>query len=419
MHITLLLLFTLVTAEDELFAPREFDSLIMADYVADTTSKNRLEEFHYSMFRAITFIPSGKVLNLERRRNGTFQYENIEFLSVERMNIMENPGLSFTTGSYSTWNGSEITRLNGFANSSEDPRISVVGDRAIVSFTIKTGVTHHENKGFFQRWMAVSYFDSFNIVLLKIPGVQNFLEKNWAPFSKNGELLFVYSFDPLIILNCNPENAECKIIYKDAGVSFPIDTRKSHLRGGTNLVPVSETDDRYYIGGCHTFFHWKDIFHFYVVVVLDTVEWKIIHVSKPVRFKYDGQLVGWGSHIQLGRVGNTLADMYVDHLGMKFFIQDPISLMRVANNTFLTTVNVRDCVSLLYELRIPLDDIILENGKEPRKPLGYWNQRAHEMTDWLGDHFKQALQKKHNLAGVRGSHTADGQPIPSWRFNYC
>ena len=407
---------------DEIFAPREFDNSIVSSFVADVTSKSNLEEFHYSMFRALTFLPSENVEQL-RSSSGKVDYSKMNFISVERINIgtPDTPGLSLTTGAYTQWNGSEVTRMHGIEKFSEDPRIATVGDRAIISFTVRTGATRKERNGFFQRWTAVSNFTHLSRVILKLSGLataQNFIEKNWAPFSKNDQLLFVYSFDPLVILSCSTEDPQCKIIFIEDGATLPIDTYTSHLRGGSNLVPVSDSDDRYYIGGCHTNFQYKHtMFHFYVVIVLDTVEWKIIHVSKPVRFKYDDQLVGWGSHIQLGRVGNTLMDFYT--LKVKSFIQDPVSFMRVANNTFLTTINVRDCVSLLYELQIPVDDIIRENGKEPRKHLGYWNNRASEMTDWLGDHVEEALRKNHLRIGIRGSQTADGRPIPTWRDSNC
>ena len=418
--IHLLLFCKLILADDEVFAPREFDSVIVSKFIADVTSKASFDNFHDSMFRALTFVPSDFVLDPQHSSEGG-NYAKINFLSVERLNF-DTPGLIFTTGSLTKWNGSEISRRHGFANASEDPRIITVGNKAIVSFTVFTGGTDSHDSRFFQRWMAVSYFHDFNPVILKIPGLhttQNFVEKNWAPFSRKNELLFVYSFDPLVVLSCQPDNPDCEIVFIDDGVSIPVDTRTSHLRGGSNFVPVSDSDDRYYVGGCHTFFNWKVNYHFYVIVVLDTVDWKIIHVSKPVRFNYEGQRVGWGSHIQLGRVGNTLMDMYVNFQNRKLYIQDPVSLMRVANNTFLTTVNVRDCISLLYELVIPLDEIILEYGNEPRKPIGHWNQRAYEMSDWLGDYIEEAMRKGHNLAGVRESHTSDGREIPSWRSSHC
>ena len=180
---------------DEIFAPREFDNSIVSSFVADVTSKSNLEEFHYSMFRALTFLPSENVEQL-RSSSGKVDYSKMNFISVERINIgtPDTPGLSLTTGAYTQWNGSEVTRMHGIEKFSEDPRIATVGNRAIISFTVRTGATRKERNGFFQRWTAVSNFTHLSTVILKLPGLataQNFIEKNWAPFSKNDQLLFV------------------------------------------------------------------------------------------------------------------------------------------------------------------------------------------------------------------------------------
>lgn len=412
--IGIVLVSSLFYLTNAIFAPREFDPDILSEFIADVTTKSDIDEFHSSMFKALLLDPHQKYLGPDDHLNNS----SIQYLSVERLNVAGQQGLCFTRGSIAEWNGSEDLRKYGFSNSSEDPRIVSVGDNVIVSFTVRTGSSSSDQFLFYQRWMAVSYYGGDKAVLLKIPGLdtqQNFVEKNWAPFEKKNKLFFVYCFDPLVILSCSPEQPDCTIVYKDSGVTLPIDTRAAYLRGGSNLVPVSDTDDRYYVGGCHTTFLWKKMYHFYLIVVLDTVEWKIIHLSKPVRFIYEGQPVGWGSHLTLGKVENTLMDVYND----KFIIQDPISLMRVAPNTFQTTVNVRDCVTLLYSLRIPIQDIIQDNGEKPRQPEGYWNNRAKEMSDYLADNVMDALQRGFNLAGHRGSHTIDGRPIPDWRHSHC
>jgi hypothetical protein len=429
MHVVLLLSIVLhgvkvFCEEEERISPRDMEDTIQTVFVADITSKYFAEETHYSMFRALTIDPKSKVLR-EKGENNTMivDYNSIRYLSVERLGTNNHRGLFFTSGVYSDFNGSEASRSYGFDLAAEDPRIVTVGNNFIVAFTVNTGRTSNEHWMYYQRWMAVSYFDKFDPIILKIPGIeggQSFVEKNWMPFSKNNTLHFIYSIDPLVILRCDPADTECSIVHIDKGVSLPLNTENTFLRGGSNLVPVSDSDDRYFIGGCHTYFTWKYRYYMYVAILLDTVEWKIIHVTKPLRFVYNDQPVGWGSHITLGRVGNTLTDMFIDHNGLGKVSQFPISIMKVDHNTFHTTISVRECVTLLYRLHIPtLQDIIREFADLPRRAVGHWQARTKDMTDYFGDAFTNEMARGHTMVGVRRTHTADGRPVPAERLNFC
>ena len=400
------------------------EDTIKSTFVADVTSKYSAEETHYSMFRALTIDPKSKIHRVKGGSNSiTVDYDSIRYLSAERMGTNDRRGLFFNSGVYAEFNGSEASRSYGFDIAAEDPRIVTVGDKAIVAFSVNTGRTSDQHWIYYQRWMAVSYFDTFNPVKLKIPGIeegQSFVEKNWMPFSKNNSLHFIYSIDPLVILRCDPSHPECTIVHIDEGVSLPLNTENTFLRGGSNLVPVSDTDERYFIGGCHTYFTWTYRYYLYVVILLDTVEWKVIHITKPLRFVYNDQPVGWGSHITLGRVGDTLTDMFIDHNDLGKVTQFPVSIMKVGHNTFHTTISVRECVTLLYRLQIPtLHSIIREYADLSRRELGYWQSRTKDMADYFGDAFVGELNKGHDMLGVRRSETADGRPIPAGRLNFC
>ena len=306
-QIIMVLIISIVQIElscgEEIFCPRDMEDAIQSTFVADVTSKYSAEETHYSMFRALTIDPKSKSLRRERsygKNNNSIialdYYNSITYLSAERVGIKnDRRGLFFTSGVYADFNGSKASHNYGFDIAAEDPRIVTVGDKAIVAFTINTGRTSDQHWMYHQRWMAISYFDTFNPVTLKVPGIeegQSFVEKNWMPFSKNNSLHFIYSIDPLVILRCDPSHPECIIVHMDEGVSLPLNTESTFLRGGSNLVPVSDTDERYFIGGCHTYFTWKYRYYLYVVILLDTVEWKVIHVTKPLRFVYNSQLDG-------------------------------------------------------------------------------------------------------------------------------
>ena len=416
-----------VSYGEELFCPRDMEDAIQSTFVADVTSKYSAEETHYSMFRALTIDPKSEILRGEKGKNNSISvdYNSIRYLSAERLGTSHRRGLFFTSGIFTDFNGSEASHNYGFDIAAEDPRIVTVGDKAIVAFTINTGRTSDQHWMYHQRWMAISYFDTFNPVTLKVPGIeegQSFVEKNWMPFSKNNSLHFIYSIDPLVILRCDPSHPECIIVHIDEGVSLPLNTESTFLRGGSNLVPVSDTDDRYFIGGCHTYFTWKYRYYLYVVILLDTVEWKVIHITKPLRFVYNDQPVGWGSHITLGRVGDTLTDMFIDHNGLGKVSQFPISIMKVGhNNTFHTTISVRECVTLLYRLEIPTlySIIIRENADLPRREQGYWQSKTKDMADYFGDTFVGEVNKGNNMLGVRKTETADGRPIPAGRVNFC
>ncbi len=39
------------------------------------------------------------------------------------------------------------------------------------------------------------------------------VEKNWTPFVFNGNLMFIYSFFPLIVLKCDHETGNCEVVY--------------------------------------------------------------------------------------------------------------------------------------------------------------------------------------------------------------
>jgi hypothetical protein len=177
---------------------------------------------------------------------------------------------------------------------------------------------------------------------------KNGIEKNWAPFEKGGCLYFVYNYDPLVVLSYDFNRAGvCRVVFKQGDVGLPFDTSGTHLRGGSNLVRYK---DDYYIGGCHSRIFKSCFEHYTHIVLLNTATWKLEYVSKPVLYYFSGKesLNNWHTH---GRKSVKPLDVVDNRLTDRspHIIQDPISLYQ-HNDRYYVTINVRDCVSLLYEL---------------------------------------------------------------------
>jgi hypothetical protein len=247
----------------------------------------------------------------------------------------------------------------------EDPRLVVLNECVYVIFIC---LSPYEGQN---RCIAITPFHEWKPVFLQIENMQkNNIEKNWAPFVKNGELYFVYNYDPLVILqyNFNSEGI-CKVV---VGTSFiPINTSTTYLRGGSNLIPY-EIDDRYFIGGCHSRIYKNCFEHYTHIILLDTDTWKLVYVSKPVMY-YCNTLKNvlfnsWWSKYSYGRKPlDTFHNLLTDKTPN--IIQDPISIY-CKENQYYITINVRDSVSLLYEISFSnlFDFVNLID-----MPTGYYN----------------------------------------------
>jgi FkbM family methyltransferase len=106
------------------------------------------------------------------------------------------------------------------------------------------------------------------------------VEKNWTPFIKNNKLYFVYSYNPLKILQCFTHNGACEFI-SDTQSNDPIGS----LRGGTQLVRFRDSD--YFVGIARTTTYCNKCERFYRphLVVLSTISGKfhLVYVSEPLR----------------------------------------------------------------------------------------------------------------------------------------
>lgn len=244
-------------------------------------------------------------------------------------------------------------RTEGIGIEAQDPRLFECGGRKYVMFI---GLSPFRPSQLFG--IALTPFDEFKPVFLRIRNTPyNVMEKNWAPFVKNGQIHFVYNYDPLIILRYdgNPEGW-CNVVYSEA--RLPFRTEVTFLRGGSNLVPFR---DNLLIGGCHSRIEENGVFyHFTHMVVLDIDKWKVVHLSKPVRFEYSKE--------DIGTVDGAIYEINPN------CIQDPISLYKKDDGYYMS-INVRDCISLLYKLEIDMDTF-----ERPREIQAFTEQCAFEIV---------------------------------------
>jgi hypothetical protein len=285
--------------------------------------------------------------------------------SCERVNINNKNGLYFMKS------GWDSPRQHAFDIEGEDPRIFIINNQVYIIFICLSPYIGQN------RCIGITPFEQWQPIFLQIENMKhNLIEKNWAPFVKDNKLYFVYNYDPLVIIqyDFNPSGI-CNVVYKQDNVSLPIDTSTTFLRGGSNLIKYK---DDYYIGGCHSRIHKKCYQHYTNIILLDTNNWKLIYLSKPVMYYYsmNVNLNAWHVNYRpsvkyIDKIHNILNDTTPN------IIQDPISLY-MKDNKYYITINVRDCVSLLYEIQF---NKLLDLKEDDIKSIGYWDLKTKCYSD--------------------------------------
>jgi hypothetical protein len=109
------------------------------------------------------------------------------------------------------------------------------------------------------------------------------------------------------------------------------------------------------------------------------MNWQIVYISKPVMYYYskNDRLNAWHIHYspavkEIDKRHNILNDATPN------IIQDPISLY-VKDDKYYITINVRDCVSLLYEIQF--NDVLLKFKEDDIKKIGYWDLKTKCYSD--------------------------------------
>lgn len=125
--------------------------------------------------------------------------------------------------------GEEKVELGANMNA-RDPVIVDVGGKIFVCFS---GDSPFDNQ---DTCMWLHEHGTSRVKPVYAPRGMARVEKNWAPLVYKGKLLFVYSIDPFVLLQCDTDTGKCVVLKGN----LPADVGAGVLRGGTNLVDTGE-----------------------------------------------------------------------------------------------------------------------------------------------------------------------------------
>jgi len=320
---------------------------IYTKYIDNITGKHDVD---YCMFKAECYFNNVKY-NCERINKNNKDY--LYFSRSDKINLIEK----------------------SFEIEGEDPRIFIFNNNVYVIF-----ITFSPYPGQ-SRCVGITLFDKWKPIFLQLENIKhNSIEKNWSPFVNNNKLYFVYNFDPLIIIHYDFNNKGiCNVIYVQGNIKLPINISNTFLRGGSNLIQYK---DHYYIGGCHSRIHSGCYQHYTHIVLLDTLKWKIVYLSKAVMYNYtlNDKLNAWNVKYspmvkELDKIYNIINDK-TPHI-----IQDPISLY-VNRGKYYITINIRDAITLKYEIQFKnLLDLI----EDDKKTVGYWDNLTKKYASMVNN----------------------------------
>lgn len=254
---------------------------------------NSWEGSTYSMFKAVHKTKSGYLTAVRICRNNV-----IEIL----IQTYDND-----------WNELPGNILLGREIQAEDPRIIEIEGKIYIIF-----IGNSPLQGQF-KCIWLHEYNTQKCIPLFIEGVLNKIEKNWAPFNHNGKLMFVYNYDPLIVLYCDSETGKCKCVIG----KLPFPTHTTFIRGGSNLIKMGN----HYVGFAHSRLpietHNPKFLHLtHMVKLSDKME--LVYVSDPIPYIKNNKIV-------------------------KETIQDPVSFWVEDDKIFISS-NMRDNYCEMYSL---------------------------------------------------------------------
>jgi hypothetical protein len=210
------------------------------------------------------------------------------------------------------WESNEDKRYLGSDINAEDPRIIEVQDKIYVIFIARSPFPNQV----YTLWILDH--DTLESKPLYTKGL-NVIEKNWAPFVRDGKLMFVYNYDPIIILSCDTSTGYCDVTKG----SLPFSTQDTFIRGGSNLMDMGD----YYMGFSHSRLPINSnvrpgFLHLTHMVRISKQNLELIDVSEPIIYKKGEDIV-------------------------KETIQDPVSCW-IDNDIIYITTNMRDNFCEIY-----------------------------------------------------------------------
>jgi predicted GH43/DUF377 family glycosyl hydrolase len=275
-------------------------------------------------------------------------FQDITEYSCQRLIINGRNGLLFKNSLTGDM------RLRGFDIESEDPRLVCING---VLYTVFIAISPYGQN----RCIGITKFNEWNPIFLRLRNIRaNSVEKNWAPFEKNNKLYFVYTYDPLVIIHYDFNNeGYCDVIFTQNNIQLPIENR-NNLRGSSNLVHLK---DDIYIGCCHSGVeHDGVLYYLSFIVLLDTNDWNIKYLSKPVSYKYYNN--------DFFTIDDILIQKETMLFGPPKIIGQHNPSIQLIKNKLIITVFINEKNILLYELEIDINNIkysLIPND------IGYYN----------------------------------------------
>lgn len=148
-------------------------------------------------------------------------------------------------------------------------------------------------------------------------------QKNWSPFFYKDQLLFIYSFSPLVILKPNIKTGECKIIKKQETLMNYDD-----FRGGSQGFYIK--DELYFI--IHQVAYENGRIYYHRIVKFDPVKMIIDKISYPFCFN------NWGIEYVSGASYDITKDRIIISWGEKDKSANISSITYASFKSFLYSI---------------------------------------------------------------------------------
>ena len=186
-----------------------------------------------------------------------------------------------------------------------------------------------------KRCTAITTVDEFDPLFLELPPEvdKNIRSIEWAPFIKDEELHFICSYQPLVVTKLAPDSSI--VVVYDGTDACEASNDVQRLLGGTNFEYYKGYN---YIGQCYSQEEEQTYVH---TVILDTLQWKLDMVSKPLMYI-----------VPLNKVSNFDVVSNTSILSAK--VQKPISINRNNGNKFMTTVSFDNKCTYIFDLCLDL-----------------------------------------------------------------
>lgn len=170
-------------------------------------------------------------------------------------------------------------------------------------------------------------------------------DRHWSPLVHQNTLFFVYSLDPLNILQCSFLLDKCQCTFINMpGSTFLFNEGITHLRGGTPFIHHTES---YYISFAHSVMRVKEesksadseeenkIYSVHLVVLSTAPTFRLVFVSQP---------------IQISEEIFKTSSQILSKPAISYGYALPVSLIQEDLNSYVLSLNIRDETSVAVRI---------------------------------------------------------------------